>query len=438
MNNELEPQHLYWIVLFIAMWMYLWAQDRTSRQPPPPPPPEKPKPPSPFKRYWGGPGLDEPGVPIRLLQDPEAVAVHEPPPIQPVGVVPGSPAEAAYGHLFRDVPPPDMDPPPRIYFKPGEPQTFDEFAGQPHVIEQLRDAIAALDEHEQAIAPQIFLGYAGSGKTLLAKIVARELQARAELLGQPPVRLLEVFPADIPTVQALDQVMRQVEAHPGTVVFIDEVHGLEGVHSHKLYEVLENGRYKFEDEPYPVELPPVTLVAATTDWGALHPALQRRWTQHQFKPASPDELRNFVRRRPFPITEPALEAIVRVTQLSGAPWEAIELYELARNAAKARRSTTIDTPDTERVFKLQEIDAQGLRWMDRKVIQVLLTQPKKNAKGMLMCYAASEANLCSLAGIDKEQYRTTIRPRLMSRGLLELRPYYGQALTAAAVATYQT
>jgi hypothetical protein len=56
---------------------------------------------------------------------------------------------------------------------------------------------------------------------------------------------------------------------------------------------------------------------------------------------------------------------------------------------------------------------------------------------LLVCYGASEHNACMLAGVDKEEYRETIRPRLMSRGLLEVRPYYGQALTDRAVALYR-
>ena len=53
-----------------------------------------------------------------------------------------------------------------------------------------------------------------------------------------------------------------------------------------------------------------------------------------------------------------------------------------------------------------------------------------------VCYAASEHNACMLAGVDVEEYRETIRPRLMARGLLEVRPDYGQALTDRAVAVY--
>jgi hypothetical protein len=116
------------------------------------------------------------------------------------------------------------------------------------------------------------------------------------------------------------------------------------------------------------------------------------------------------------------------------------LYREAVTSAKARRAEPANISDVEWAFGLQEVDELGLRWLDREVIRALLGQPKsrtgKDGTPQFMCFAASESNLCMLAGVDKEEYRETIRPRLMSRGLLEVRPYYGQALTAAGVARY--
>ena len=108
---------------------------------------------------------------------------------------------------------------------------------------------------------------------------------------------------------------------------------------------------------------------------------------------------------------------------------------MAEVIAKGRGGPTISTADVQEVFELQQIDELGLRWLDRRVIEALLTQPKRR-KDEFVCYAAGEQNTCTLAGVDKAEYRETIRPRLMSRGLLEVRPYYGQALTDEAVALY--
>jgi Holliday junction resolvasome RuvABC ATP-dependent DNA helicase subunit len=236
---------------------------------------------------------------------------------------------------------------------------------------------------------------------------------------------------------SLDAVMRRVAESPGAVVFLDEIHDLSGPHTRKLYLVLEEGRYLFHGERTPTQLPPVTLLGATTDYGALHPALKRRWIRHMFRPATEDQLLNYVLHRPFPIPEPVAQRIVARTKFSGAPWEALEIYRMAVTAAKGRGAPAVDHADVDRVFALQEMDELGLRWIDRQVIAALLTQPKyRRAKGqdVFVCFSASEQNVCTLANVDKGEFRESIRPRLMSRGLLQVKQ--GQALTDKAVELY--
>jgi len=113
---------------------------------------------------------------------------------------------------------------------------------------------------------------------------------------------------------------------------------------------------------------------------------------------------------------------------------------MATNAAKAAGRESVTIPDVERVFALQGMDELGLRWIDRQVVDALLTQPKqRRGRGgaqEFVCYGASELNTCTLASVDKSEYRETIRPRLMARGLLMVRPYYGQSLTEKAVELY--
>jgi Holliday junction resolvasome RuvABC ATP-dependent DNA helicase subunit len=292
---------------------------------------------------------------------------------------------------------------------------------------------------ENAIEPQIFLGQAGTGKTLLAKVVANELRMRAENLELPLPLFIEAFPADMPDVDALDALMRRVVANPGSVVFIDEIHDLVGAHSRKLYLVLEEQRYQFKGDATPTKLPPVTLMAATTDYGSLHTALKRRWIKHMFKPATEEQLVGYVMRRSFPITEEAAKLIVSRTKFSGAPWEALELYRMAATVAKGNGDTEVTTAHVEKIFDRQGVDELGLHWIDRMVIKALLGQPRERqfkGKPQFVCYAASESNTCTLAGVDKEEYRTAIRPKLMARKLLEAKPYYCQALTKKAVDLY--
>ena len=317
------------------------------------------------------------------------------------------------------------------------------YDGQEHVTEYLAAAIRGLGPAEVAIGSQCFIGFAGTGKTLLAKITTETLRRRAERLGLPAPVFIEAFPADLGDLEALDALMLRVQQNPGCVLFIDEVHDLQGSHSLKLYLVLSERRFAAHDANSPRDLPPFTFLAATTDFGSMHPALQRRFHRHQFKPATPTQLVEYVLRRgrTFPIATATAERIVSRTKYSGAPWEAIELYEMALTMARGRGAASVDDQDVSKIFDMQGIDDLGLRWFDQRVVKVLLTSPRyRNAKGgrELVCYGASESDLCGMAQLDAEEYRRSIKPRLMARGLLMTRPGYGQALTDSAVALYGT
>lgn len=328
---------------------------------------------------------------------------------------------------------------PTLFSMPGEPQAFLEYAGQEHITDYLDKAVRGLIPQEQALEPQLLLGLAGMGKTLLAKVIANELGERAAQRGLVRPRFFEVFPADLENLTALDTVMERVLANPGSVLFIDEVHDLQGPLSRKLYLLLAENRYLRHGDATPAVMPPTTLLAATTDYGQLHPALKRRWHKHFLKPATREQLVGYVLRRPYGCTRTAAERIVARTRFSGAPWEALEVQRVAVTNAKARGASVVDVEDVEWAFGVQELDDLGLRYLDRQVVAALLGQPKtRTSKGTpeFVCYAASEQTTCMLAGIDTDEYRETVKPRLMSRGLMEVRPYYGQALTPKAVELY--
>jgi Holliday junction resolvasome RuvABC ATP-dependent DNA helicase subunit len=338
-------------------------------------------------------------------------------------------------------------PAPGVYFKPGEPRTFAEYDGQHAVTAYLAAAVdgrrpTARDPEALAVPNQLFTGVPGLGKTLLAKVLAHELDRANRATGRPPVQFIECFPSDIPDLKALDRVMRRVQSAPGCVLFIDEVHDFTDKHVRKLYLVLEEGRYKFEDEPDPTLLPGFTLVAATTDPGKLDGAFKRRFDTWVLKPATADDLYGYVvaraRGNGLDVDEDAVDLIVERTHYGGAPWEAVRLYEQAAVFARGDGDTRVRREHVETVCATQEIDELGLRWPERRVIAFLLTQPKTRvARGVeeFVCYAASEDNVCRAAGVDRAEYRDVVRPRLMARGLLTMHPR-GQALTEFAVARY--
>lgn len=317
-----------------------------------------------------------------------------------------------------------------IYFKPGEPETFEEFGSQPEIVEALEESIRALRTGStpelMLRQPVAFLGSAGRGKTLLAKILANELNFRADLYGLPPVYFFEELGYNITTPGMLTQVLKRASEHPGCVLFIDEFHGLPKKIQHMMYNLLEEHRY--DDGTGMRKLPPFTLVGATTDLGLLTPPMQRRWVKYYFQRASAPELTQFLDRRAassIPLTDEARDFIVDRVQHGGAPWEAVQLYSQMVTAAQARGYREIDAELAEEICERLGVDELGLDRFDRQVIQVLLRQPR---------YRAAERQLVAMAGVDRTLYNDIIKPKLIARELLTVQQ--GQQLTPKAVAQY--
>lgn len=138
--------------------------------------------------------------------------------------------------------------------------------------------------------------------------------------------------------------------------------------------------------------------------------------------------------RPFLTTQPAAAEIARLTAPGGVMWEAVELHRLAEWRARAVGDPEIDLGHVQWVCAQQGIDAHGLRELDRRVIRALLAQPR--VRGGAVVYGASERDTALLAQVDLAEYRQSVRPRLLARGLLTTRPGVGQALTALALEWY--
>jgi Holliday junction resolvasome RuvABC ATP-dependent DNA helicase subunit len=372
------------------------------------------------------------------------VAIHNTPP---------SVTETHHHHTVLTVPferlteppAPPTDPGPTIgdgtiHFEPGEPRWFRDYEGQRHVLEKLLLQLDGMKRDEPVIRPQLFKGPGGQGKTLLARITAHEWfdRLREEYRLEPGL-WIEVWPE---AFDDLDTVMQLVVDHPYSALFADEIHMWTKEEQTQLYEALNARRYQFKGHTQATRLPPTLFLAATTDAGQLEMPFLRRWEWHDLRPATSQELETiFQRRCDGPYDAAAIALLVDRTHHSGAPWEGLALLRLAEQSARGLRHARLEVSDIERVFQIEQLDSYGLRWIDRQVMRALFSQPKQRAlRGggtEFVCYAASEANLCLLAGVDKATYREAIRPRLMSRRLLELRPYYGQALTARAITLYR-
>lgn len=335
----------------------------------------------------------------------------------------------------------DFKPTP-ITFKPGEPTTFAEYVGQEAVVERLKIAVETMSPLRVRLPySPVFIGPPGLGKTALAKVTAHEISARMAAMGMDQPDFIAVVGSDVTTLAALDALIRRWIAREGNILFIDEVHTFaKSAFIDKILLLLSERRWRFEGDRDPTDLPDCTLLAGTTDYGAMSGALKRRFKRMYLRPMTRTQLLGVVKDQPVPIEDAAAERIVGVTYFGGAPWEGLQLREDAQVYAEAARRPTITVEDVERTIRAEELDEFGLRPLDRDAIGALLKakrviRARRKGEPDEVVYAMSKANLARTTNIDPDALDTEVLPRLLGREFAIVSSR-GIQLTDAAVLRY--
>jgi len=300
------------------------------------------------------------------------------------------------------------------------PTSLDQFVGQKGVRENLSVFIQAARDRAEAMDHTLFYGPPGLGKTTLAQIVARELRVGFRATSGPVVAKAGDLAAILTNLQ------------PRDVLFIDEIHRLNPVVEEILYPAMEDFQLDLIIGEGPaarsvrIDLPPFTLIGATTRSGLISTPLRDRFgipMRLQFY--SPEELVGIVQRgaRLLGIEMTEDGALEIATRSRGTPRVAGRLLRRVRDFANVAGRDQVDAVAADAALTRLEVDKAGLDNMDRRYLMCIAEN-----------YGGGPVGVETLAAALSEQRDTiedVIEPYLIQQGLL-MRTPRGRALTAQA------
>ncbi len=315
---------------------------------------------------------------------------------------------------------PDVLPADEALDRSLRPRRLEDFVGQASVREQLAVSIEAAAARGDALDHVLLAGPPGLGKTSLAQIVAAEL-------GVPFVQTAG------PALERKGDVAAFLTAlEPRAVFFVDEIHRLPRALEETFYPAMEDGQLPITvgqgagARVVTLDLPPFTLVGATTRAGLLTTPLRDRFgIQHRLEHYAPGQLAQIVRRSAallgISVEEEGAHAIAARSR--GTPRVANRLLKRVRDYAEVRGDGTVTAGVAGHALDLLEVDHEGLDRLDRELLRALCE-----------LFAGGPVGLSTLAvavGEEQDTVEDVYEPYLLQRGFLERTPR-GRAATRRA------
>lgn len=300
------------------------------------------------------------------------------------------------------------------------PQSFDDFAGQPKLVENLKVFVQAARMRGEPLDHVILHGPPGLGKTTLSYIIAQELGSNIKTSSGP---VLEK-PGD------LAGLLTNLE--PNDVLFIDEIHRLSPVVEEYLYSAMEDFKIDIMIESGPnarsveLTLNPFTLVGATTRTGLLTaPLLARFGINSRLEYYDSKMLTGIVMRSSgvlkVEIEEDAAFEIARRSR--GTPRIANRLLRRGRDFAQVKGKGVITFAIAQMTLSALEVDEAGLDDMDNRILRTMIEKFKGGPVGL--------STIATAVGEEAETIEEVYEPYLIMEGFLKRTPR-GRTVTGRA------
>jgi Holliday junction DNA helicase RuvB len=300
------------------------------------------------------------------------------------------------------------------------PKQLDEYVGQEKIREQLEIFIQAAKQRREPLDHVLLFGPPGLGKTTLAQIIAREMGVNLRHTSGP---VLE---------RAGDLAALLTNLEPNDVLFIDEIHRLSPVVEEILYPALEDYQIDIMIGEGPsarsvkLDLPPFTLVGATTRAGMLtNPLRDRFGIVSRLEFYTPEELQRIVMRSSglleMNLSQDGAMEIAKRSR--GTPRIANRLLRRVRDYADVKAGGDATRTVADKALIMLDVDSQGLDVMDRKLLLAIIEKFMGGPVGV--------DNLAAAIGEERDTIEDVLEPYLIQQGYLQRTPR-GRLATALA------
>lgn len=291
------------------------------------------------------------------------------------------------------------------------PKMLDDYTGQPHVCEQMEIFIQAARNRDDALDHLLIFGPPGLGKTTLANIVANEMGVNIKTTSGPVLEKAGDLAALLTNLERND------------VLFIDEIHRLSPVVEEILYPAMEDYQLDIMIGEGPaarsikLDLPPFTLVGATTRAGSLTSPLRDRFgIVQRLEFYSVKDLTTIVARSAnylnLDMSGEGAQEIARRSR--GTPRIANRLLRRVRDYAEIKSDGTVGADVAAKALDMLDVDREGFDYMDRKLLCTIIEKFDGGPVGL--------DNLAAAIGEEKETIEDVIEPFLIQQGFLQRTP----------------